>query len=234
MELQESLGLGLAPGDAHYRAYVGPPDDYDLVAAMTFGLLTTLGLRQHHALLDIGCGSLRIGRLLIPYLNRGGYTGLEPNEWLVRDGIAREVGEDQVRIKSPHFEYAATASDLVKQGRQYQYAVAQSIFSHTGLDLLDRWLAEVGTLLGESGVLLATYLPADADSDATGWVYPGCVRFRPGTMIELAAHHGLDFVPLDWKHPRQSWAAFARPGFDVGWYRNRALSWSACFDRIRA
>ena len=76
----ETLGLGLKPGDPHYRAYVGPPEDYDLVAAMTFNLLTTLGLRQHHSLLDVGCGSLRIGRLLIPYLNRGKYFGIEPNQ----------------------------------------------------------------------------------------------------------------------------------------------------------
>src|SRR5207302_381599 len=59
---RENLGLGLKPGDPHYRAYVGPPEDYDLIAAMTFNLLTTLCLRQHHSLLDIGCGSLRIGR----------------------------------------------------------------------------------------------------------------------------------------------------------------------------
>ena len=58
---REDLGLGLKPGDLQYRAYVGPPEDYDLIAAMTFNLLTTLGLRQHHSLLDVGCGSLRIG-----------------------------------------------------------------------------------------------------------------------------------------------------------------------------
>src|SRR5437763_10973182 len=72
---REDLGLGLKPGDPQYRAYVGPPEDYDLVAAMAFNLLTTLGLRQHHSLLDIGCGSLRIGRILIPYLNRGKNLG---------------------------------------------------------------------------------------------------------------------------------------------------------------
>ena len=80
---REDLGAGLKPGDPHYRAYVGPPEDYDLIAAMTFNLLTTLGLRQHHSLLDVGCGSLRIGRLLIPYLNRKKYFGLEPHQWLV-------------------------------------------------------------------------------------------------------------------------------------------------------
>src|SRR5271169_3068223 len=89
---QQSLGLGLSPGDAHYRAYVGPPEDYDLISAMTFNLLTSLGLRQNHALLDIGCGSLRCGRLFIPYLNAGNYTGIEPNQWLIDEGIRREVG----------------------------------------------------------------------------------------------------------------------------------------------
>src|SRR5947199_9194661 len=98
---RENLGLGLKPGDPHYRAYVGPPEDYDLIAAMTFNLLTTLGLRQQHSLLDIGCGSLRIGRLLIPYLNRGKYFGVEPNEWLVEEGIKRELGEALLQVKRP-------------------------------------------------------------------------------------------------------------------------------------
>src|SRR5215217_7551051 len=95
---REDLGLGLKPGDPHYRAYVGPPGDYDLIAAMSFNLLTTLGLRQHHSLLDVGCGSLRIARLLIPYLNRGKYFGIEPNEWLVEEGIRRELGQSLVEI----------------------------------------------------------------------------------------------------------------------------------------
>ena len=82
----DDLGLGLKPGDAHYRAYVGPPEDYDLIAAMTFNLLTTLGLRQHHSLLDVGCGSLRIGRLLIPYLNGINMSELSlTNGWFDRE-----------------------------------------------------------------------------------------------------------------------------------------------------
>jgi len=76
----DDLGLSHKPGDPHYRAFVGPPQDYDLIAAMTFGLLTSLGLRQHRSLLDVGCGSLRIGRLLIPYLNEAKYTAIEPEK----------------------------------------------------------------------------------------------------------------------------------------------------------
>src|SRR5689334_4713646 len=109
---QEDLGLGLKPGDPQYRAYVGPPEDYDLIAAMTFNLLTTLGLRQHHSLLDIGCGSLRVGRLLIPYLNRAKYFGVEPNKWLVEEGIRRELGQSLVDVKRPTFLFTSSPEKI--------------------------------------------------------------------------------------------------------------------------
>jgi cyclopropane fatty-acyl-phospholipid synthase-like methyltransferase len=230
----ESLALDARPGDAHYRAYVGPPRDYDLIAAMGFGLLVVLGLRQHHRVLDIGCGSLRIGRLLIAYLNRGGYAGLEPHRWLVEEGIRREVGEDQVRIKAPTFVFDDNGASLFERGARFDFLLAQSIFSHTGPDLLDRWLADAARLLDDTGALAATYLEGEQDPAESGWIYPGCVLYRRDTMASMAARHGLQFVPLDWHHPRQRWALFAKPGFDADWFRDRALSWNACFARLDA
>src|ERR1041385_3836368 len=120
---QQDLGLGLKPGDPQYRAYVGPPEDYDLIAAMTFNLLTTLGLRQHHSLLDVGCGSLRIGRLLIPYLNRGKYFGVEPNEWLIKEGIRRELGQSLVQIKCPTFLFSNSPDTIAKAEIAFNFAV---------------------------------------------------------------------------------------------------------------
>src|SRR5205809_7539332 len=90
---RENLGLGLKPGDSHYRAYVGPPEDYDLIAAMTFNLLTTLGLRQHHSLIDIGCGSLRLGQLLIPCLNPGKYFRVAPDSGVESGGLQPQIGD---------------------------------------------------------------------------------------------------------------------------------------------
>ena len=101
--LPDAAARTLGAGAAHYTAFVGPPDQYDLIGATQFTLLITLGLRDHHRLLDFGCGSLRAGRLLIAYLQRGNYHGLEPNAWLVEDAIERQVGRDQVAIKQPRF-----------------------------------------------------------------------------------------------------------------------------------
>jgi SAM-dependent methyltransferase len=211
LDHRESLGVGLKPGDAHYRAYVGPPEDYDLIAAMTFNLLTTLGLRQHHSLLDVGCGSLRIGRLLIPYLNRGQYFGVEPNEWLVREGIKRELGGALLEIKRPTFFFSDSPQIIIEAKITFDFVLAQSIFSHCGLDLIKGWLSAISHSLAEGGALVATFLPGEEDSSNKGWVYPECVNYRPATLRDAAAEAGLRFELLDWKHPRQTWALFAAP-----------------------
>lgn len=230
----EDLGLSLPPGEHQYRAYVGPAYDYDLVAAMTFGLLTTLGLRQQHRVLDVGCGSLRVGRLLMPYLNQGGYTGLEPNAWLIADGIRREVGQDQVDIKRPRFVNSDSADELLADDCRYDYVLAQSIFSHTGPDLLDRWVAQAAGLLSPSGILVATYLADEVDNTLPGWIYPDCVYYRQDTMARVAGAHGLRFVALDWRHPRQRWMLMAKPGYDTEWLGAGNLSWNTAFDRLNA
>jgi len=228
---QEDLGLGLKPGDPQYRAYVGPPEDYDLIAAMTFNLLTTLGLRQHHSLLDVGCGSLRIGRLLIPYLNRGKYFGVEPNEWLVDEGIRRELGETLVQIKCPTFFFSDSPDTIAQAKISFDFALAQSIFSHCGLDLIKEWLSAISRSLAQNGALVATFLIGKEDSVQAGWIYPDCVNYRPATLERAAIDVNLSFEILDWKHPRQTWSLFAAPGFNSTWFKDRALTWNAGLER---
>ena len=224
---EECLGFGLKPGDSHYRAYVGPPERYDLVAAMSFNLLTTLGLRQHHTLLDIGCGSLRIARLLIPYLNQNKYVGIEPNQWLVNEGIRNEVGANLVGIKRPLFLHSQDPTCLSQIDMKFDFALAQSIFSHCGVDLIAGWLRATARLLAPNGALVATFFPGEKDNTVTGWIYPECVRYRPDTMLRLATEARLRFQLLDWRHPRQTWALFAAPGFDASWFKDKPLTWNS-------
>ena len=228
---REDLGLGLKPGDPQYRAYVGPPEDYDLIAAMAFNLLTTLGLRQHHSLLDVGCGSLRIGRLLIPYLNHGKYVGVEPNEWLVNEGIRRELGDTLVQIKRPTFLFSDSPDTIAEVKFAFNFALAQSIFSHCGLDLIKGWLSAISRSLARDGALVATFLIAEEDSTRTGWIYPDCVNYRPATLELAAKDVNLRFEILDWKHPRQTWALFAAPEFNSTWFKDRPLTWNTGLER---
>lgn len=223
--LSSGDGLEFRPGDEHYRAYVGPPRDYDLVAAMVFNLLTCLGLRQSHKVLDVGCGSLRVGRLLIPYLQPGLYVGVEPNEWLVKDGILNEIGQDGIRIKRPVFSFRPSLSEFTEP-LGADFAVAQSIFSHCSLGLFDQWLQEISLHLNDRGALLATFLPGDDDFEGSGWIYPGVVQFLPSTVQALAEKNGFHFQTLDWAHPRQTWAIFAKPGHDLSLVAQGQIGWN--------
>jgi SAM-dependent methyltransferase len=197
-------------GDRTYRAWVGPPQNYDLVAAMQFNLLCSLGLREYHYLLDVGCGSLRGGRLFIPYLLPGRYFGTEPEQWLIDEGLDRELGRDIVRVKRPTFSNNADFQ-LSAFGRSFDYILAQSIFSHAPHDDIRTCLSEARRVLVPGGVFAATFWEGRKDYDGKEWVYPGTVPYQLESMVRTANGAGLDCRRIEWPHPsRQTWLLLGR------------------------
>ena len=210
--LDARAAKSLATGDQHYTAYVGPPSQFDFMGATQFRLLCALGLREHHRLLDFGCGSLRAGRLFIPYLSPGHYYGLEPNRWLIEDAIEREIGRDLVRIKRPTFLHHETF-DCRAFGVEFDYVLAQSIFSHCGRELVAKGLAELRACLGADGIAAATFVHAragEAECEARGWIYPDSVAYRVETIAAAIAAAGLHGRGIPWYHPRQSWYVMSK------------------------
>jgi SAM-dependent methyltransferase len=199
-------------GDQHYKAFVGPPLKYDLLGALQFTLLSAAGLRANHNLCDIGCGSLRAGKMLIPYLNKGRYFGLEPNQWLIDEAIREEIGADLVRIKSPQF-INSTNFNLKPFGNTFDYCLAQSIFSHSSLAQVSECLGQVSQYLNKEGLFLATFIWGKNDYEGEDWVYPGCVTFKASSIKKIAwEQHGLEMKTTDWPHPNgQNWVIFHFP-----------------------
>ncbi|MCI0639009.1 MAG: class I SAM-dependent methyltransferase [Gemmataceae bacterium] len=192
---------------AHHRFFVGPPEQFDRSAALQFTLLTCLGLREYHTLLDIGCGALRAGRLFIPYLLAGNYYGIEPQEWLVEAGVQDEVGSDLVRIKRPTFRYADDFS-LSAFGRQFDYLIAQSIFSHAAAEQIRQCLAEAKKVMLPTSVFAATFRQGSTNYTGRDWVYPGCSTYRLEYFTRLVEDAGLSCRVLTWPQPnQQTWTA---------------------------
>ncbi len=215
VEAGSEFGLELAPGSRHHRAFVGPPGTYDIMAAAQFNLLTFLGLREGQSLLDIGCGSLRAGRLFIAYLRPGGYCGLEPNEWLLQEGIEKELGREALAIKQPTF-LSEDGFTLSAFRRSFDFLLAQSIFSHASAGQIRRCFSEARRVMGRDSIFVATWLRGERDYDGEAWVYPACVTYRADTMAAFASGAGLRFTPLAWPHAHgQSWMALTDPSFDV-------------------
>ena len=206
----DDFGQSLPIGAHHYRAYVGPPEKYDLVGAMQFNLLTHLGLREFHYLLDVGCGSLRAGRLFIPYLLPGHYYGIEPQSWLIEEGIKKELGREILQLKQPVFSHNANFNCL-DFNQQFDFVMAQSIFSHASQAQIHQCLSEIGKSLQPTGVLAATFVAGTVDYQGEGWVYPDCVAYTPKQMMRIADAHNLTAETFDWPHPNgQTWLLIRR------------------------
>lgn len=201
----------LQAGDQHYKAFVGPPLKYDMLGALQFSLLTSAGLRAHHRLCDIGCGSLRAGKLLLPYLDKGHYFGMEPEQWLIDEGIKEELGADLIRLKSPSFSNSPDF-EISLWNQSFHYIIAQSIFSHAGPEMIQTCFREVGQCLASDGFFLATFIWGAADYTQNEWVYPGCVSYRAETIAKWAKEEGLQMTTTNWPHPNgQSWVLLHHP-----------------------
>lgn len=208
---QSELGTNFEAGDRHHRAFVGPPQNYDLASAMQFNLLTALGMRETHTLLDIGCGSLRGGRLSIMYLLPGHYYGIEPEKWLIEEGISNEIGADFVELKKPSFSNDSEFR-LSVFGRTFDYLNAQSIFSHASAQQIRNCLREAKKVMTPSSIFAATFILGDEDYQGDAWVYPGCVTYTEATIHKMVEEQGLACTSTIWPHLYdQTWFVITDP-----------------------
>lgn len=198
----------LNPGSDHYRAYVGPPKRFGFMSLTQTAIMFAFDLRETDAVLDFGCGSLRLGRMLIPYLRKGGYFGIEPHKWLVEDGIANELGQDAVAIKEPNFAYSDDF-DCTVFNRQFDFIIAQSIVTHAGPAMANALFKTASQSLKKDGIFLISYkrgtdqtpLPADE------WSYPANIEYAPSDMLGMLESAGLAAVEIPWFHPGAQWVA---------------------------
>ncbi len=195
-------------GDQNYKAYVGPLDRYDFMGATQFRLLSTLGLRSHHKLLDFGCGSLRAGKLFIPYLDASNYFGQDPNQSLIDEGIKKELGESIKDIKKPNFSNLDNFE--VGFNEKFDFAVAQSIFSHTNLQLTKKGLLAIYNALSDDGLAVVTIIEGNDYKGVQEWSYPECTTYQPSTIKHVMNEMGFKWRRLYWFHPSQTWFVIAK------------------------
>jgi len=206
--------MSAAIGSKNYRAYVGPPEAYGDMSGREFSLLYFAGLTEADMLLDIGCGSMRLGRLAIPFLQPGHYHCIEPNTWLIQDALHFELGNEVLHVKAPAFAFNSEFEPPAVDGqmRAYDFMIAQSIFSHTGFDMYESALEKLAKLFRKNTVFLATSVAPDrapvACAEAKGWIYPGVCSMTDKEVSQAAGKVNLFSVPMKWPHERQRWYAY--------------------------
>lgn len=174
-----------------------------------FSLLVWLGLRPHHQLLELG-SNLPIGSLLIPYLQEGGYFGLEFTDHRFEQDIAEKISLEWMALKKPRFAHSDDFNlDVFDRKSGFDFILALSIFSHAGLTQIRRCLTSVRLLLKPDGLLVATFSESIENQALDAWAYPDFNLYCWSRLASLCAELGLHCRKLDWPDPTRSWFAVA-------------------------
>lgn len=167
----------------NHRSYVGPEQRWTLCGEHQLSFLTQQGLKPHHTLLDIGCGSLRAGKLFIPYLAKGNYCGIEPNEEALTCGIEKELGTDLLQEKNPTFCVGDDQFPCGYFNRKFDYVIAHSIFIHAATNQIKKCFSEVLPVLRGTFYFTVIFGP---DCQREKWSYPETVRHSKEAILEAA------------------------------------------------
>lgn len=196
---------------------------WDEIGALQVDFMKTRGLSPHHKLLDIGCGALRGGVLFVKYLDSGNYFGVDISQDLLDAGM-REVHTAGDAPKLPPANLLCSDRfEFQKLGRRFDFALAQSVFTHLTFNRIRQCLEETADALAEGGVLYATFFERPAGRLAKSEIVHLPGRKRSYDVAD-PYHYSVDdlryaasHLPLaveyigDWSHPRaQRMVAFRK------------------------
>lgn len=201
-----------------YKAWPGPKRNYDLAGSQQFRILCELGLRSYDRVLDIGCGSLRLGRLLIPWLDPYGYHGVEPNVNMLNAAIMNEVSRELFgEVKGAHTIHRDDFN-FNHFGHLFDYIMAQSIFSHATEEEVRECLCRAAEVMHGSSIFVYNYKKGRENNPLTDWEYPDTVEYTLASMRNWTERCGLIYeefnVPEAPRH--QIWVAARRREYGKG------------------
>ena len=198
--LQGRLGIKLMG----HRDYIGGPGEmWDRIGQLQFDLLIAKGMKPRHHLLDIACGSLRLGVKAIPYLEAGHYHGIEKEPDLLDAGINDELGRDLYDEKRPQL-IVSDRFEFDQVSAQPDYAMAQSLFSHLTEADIERCFRNLRPVMKPGSVFYATYFEAQTSSHNPRRSH-ALERFAytPVEMLAFGTRHGFAGKYIGgWDHPR--------------------------------
>jgi SAM-dependent methyltransferase len=205
--IEEQLKLG------RHRQVIGGL--WEEIGALQLEFMKGRGLQPHDLLLDVGCGSLRGGVKFVKYLNRNHYFGIDISPSLLEAGYAQEIAPRQdLADKLPRDNLKCVDNfDAVSFGKQFDCALAQSVFTHLTFNSIRLCLENLHPSMSPGGKFYATYFRI-ADEQPSGVSLQNefgvvtCGHKDPYHYRVADFQHLIRGLPwrldeeLDWGHPR--------------------------------
>jgi len=186
--------------------FVGCPlEFFETTARDPLCVALMAGLRRDSAVLEVGCGCLRVGYWFIGYLDAGKYCGIEPNIKMLDAGRELILG-DLAGEKKPCFSHNDDF-DFGVFATSFDFVIAYSIWSHASKPQIARMLDAFREMARPGARFVASWYVPSAnlpDYQGTTWVgrshqsdVPGVVTHDPAWLVATAAAHGLECQFID-------------------------------------
>ncbi|MBB3996845.1 class I SAM-dependent methyltransferase [Aureimonas pseudogalii] len=216
--------LSLNPYDDDFSKRLAAPDGHrniigglwDEMGSLQRDYLVDQGLRPNDRLIDIGCGSLRAGVALVPYLDPGHYYGVDYLGALLEEGYEKEIRPLGLVNRLPRENLAEERAFLLPfDGVVFDVALAQSVFTHLPINHLRLCLTRLRPCMKAGGRFFCTFFMAEDEVDASAGIrqpphgevetFSFCDPFHVWERDIRFAMEGLawrlDGI-RDWNHPR--------------------------------
>ena len=184
---------------------VGPRGVWDQLKQYQFNILTSLGLKPEHSLLDIGCGPLTVGLRLISYLNKGNYVGVDLRPQPLIEAY-RLIAKHSLAQQNPTLINSTTFGKEELPHRSFDYIWMSQLSYHFDDELMLKLFEQARSRMKPDSVFLFDILDPGRNIPAEAmwsgfWFHVRPIEFYAG----LAGRFGLSIQSrgqiLDFGYP---------------------------------
>lgn len=170
-------------------------------------LLRREGCVPASKVLEIGCGCLHLGVLLIQYLEKSNYVGIDPNEWLRQVALKKPHDRQLIKEKDARF-LSVDSFDASHLGITFDFVFSHSVLSHCAHWQLEQFLRNTAKVLAPKGRIIASIRLSEGNAYGSGgspdkedsmdeeWRYPEITWFKLATVVRAADKQGLTVVHM--------------------------------------
>lgn len=128
-----------------------------------------------------------------------------------------EIGSDS-RVLFDECAYVGVDRNLqiVRErcsGEQFDFILAQSLFTGSGPEEIEQWMQTIGPLLSAEGALITTFVVVHGDGNGTPRIYSWLVPHVLEILKAQASRFGLTFNSSAVVNQNQIWIVFGGPHF---------------------